>query len=334
MTEKLRWGILSTAAINKALISPIRQVARSELVALASRTQEKAEAYALENRIPKAYGSYDALLDDPEVDVVYNSLPNALHCEWMVKAAKAGKHVLCEKPLVLNLAEMDQIEHAATSNNVTIFEAFASLHHPQTRKVEEMIAAGELGDPQLIIAWQAFYLPPEDSGNIRLSPELGGGSLRDVGVYPVSLSIVFNQSGPPVEVWATQKTGETGLDSTLIGQMRFSNGLVAQVSGGHRRPRHRGAHVVGDQAMLEICEPSMPLGTEDADLHILRRNRDGSRETIVTPATDAYLCEVQAMEACVLDDAVPVVPLSLSRDILRTVLALLESAKTGKMIAL
>ena len=334
MAERLRWGILSTAAINKALIGTIRQAARSELVAIASRNAERAQAYAEANGIPKAYGRYEDLLADPDVDAIYNPLPNALHCEWTVKAAQVGKHVLCEKPLVLNLAEMDEVEAAAEANNVTIFEAFASLHHPKTRKIIEMVAAGELGDLQQIIAWQAFYLPLEDRDNIRLNPELGGGSLRDVGVYPVSFSIAVNQAEPPVEVWATQMLGETGLDASMMAQMHFANGLVAQISGGHRRPRHRGAHVVGDRLMLEISEPSMPLGTEDKNHQILAFSREGTYETIVTPATDAYLCEVRAMEACVLDNAPPVVPLSLSRDILRTALALYQSAEIGKLVTL
>src|SRR5262245_19458484 len=137
MSEKIRWGLLSTARINDALIEPIRQAERSELVAVASRDGAKAQAYAQEKGIPKAHSSYEALLVDPNVDVLYLSLPNSLHCEWTVKAAQAGKHVLCEKPVVTTLAELDQVEAAAAANGVTIFEAFMYLHHPQTRKVKE-----------------------------------------------------------------------------------------------------------------------------------------------------------------------------------------------------
>ena len=134
MTDKIRWGILSTANINDALIDPIRWAGRSELVTVASRNQAKAEAYAQEKGIPKAYGSYEALLADPDIDAVYISLPNTLHCEWTVKAAAAGKHVLCEKPITPTLAELDEVEAAAKANNVTVFEAFMYLHHPQTQK--------------------------------------------------------------------------------------------------------------------------------------------------------------------------------------------------------
>ena len=134
MANKIRWGLLSTANINKALIDPIRQAKRSELVAVASRDAAKAQTYAQEHGIPKAYGSYEALLADPDIDVIYNPLPNTMHSEWTIKAADAGKHVLCEKPLVTTLAEFDQVAAAAQRNQVTVFEAFMYLHHPQTRK--------------------------------------------------------------------------------------------------------------------------------------------------------------------------------------------------------
>lgn len=199
MSNKLRWGLLSTAKINDALIDPIRQAARSELVAVASREPDRAQAYAQEKAIPKAYGSYEALLADPEIDVIYNPLPNTMHCEWTVKAAQAGKHVLCEKPITPTLAELDQVEAAAKAHQVTVFEAFMYLHHPQTLQIKEMIQTGKLGQLQLINSWFAYYLPPADSGNIRLNPNLAGGSLWDVGVYPNSLAIVMAGAGAPME---------------------------------------------------------------------------------------------------------------------------------------
>ena len=140
MTHKIRWGVLSTAGINRALIGPLRQSRRSKLIAVASRDLAKAKAYAAEKGIPRAYGCYQELLDDPEVDAIYNPLPNSLHCQWSVGAAQAGKHVLCEKPLVMNLEQMDAVESAAAANRVTIFEAFANLHHPQTEKVRELVS--------------------------------------------------------------------------------------------------------------------------------------------------------------------------------------------------
>jgi predicted dehydrogenase len=336
MAKTLRWGILSTARINQALLDPIKKASRSQLAAVASRDLAKAQAYAKEHGIPKAYGSYEALLADPDIDVIYNPLPNTMHKEWTVKAAQAGKHVLCEKPIVTTLPELDEIEAAAAANNVTVFEAFMYLHHPQTLKALEMIKAGVLGKLQLIVSKFSYYLPPEQTGNIRLYPELGGGSLWDVGVYPNSLAIVMAQAGAPEEVWAGQLIGETGIDVSMVGQLKFANGVVAQISCGFRSPFRQGAEIVGEKGLIKIAEPWKPnTGGKNCRLELYTGDDDPA-ETIVFKAAgnNPYLCEVQAMEACVLDGAQPVVPLSLSRHFLRTVLALYQSAKTGQVVTL
>ncbi len=332
MPEKIRWGILSTARINRSLIPPIRQSERSELVAVASRNLEKAQAYAQQWEIPVAYGSYEALLADPTIDAVYISLPNSLHCEWTVKAAAAGKHVLCEKPLVPTLAELDQIEAAAKANGVTVFEAFMYLHHPQTRALQTLVRDGKVGKVQLINSWFSFYLPPEQSSNIRLNPELAGGSLWDVGVYPNSMVIAL-LGAAPVEVWAQQTIGETGVEVTLIGQMRFADGAAAQIASSFRMPFRWGTEIIGDAGILTVPSPWKP-GADGTATHVIFTPRDGEPETLTFPAINPYLCEVQAMEACILDGAAPVVPLSMSRDFLRSVLALYQSAESGKLVKL
>jgi xylose dehydrogenase (NAD/NADP) len=334
MTAKLRWGLLSTAQINNALIGPIRHAARSELVAVASRSQEKAKAYAKANNIPKAHGSYEALLADPEVDVIYNSLPNTVHCEWTVKAANAGKHVLCEKPITTTLSELDKIEKATKTNQVIIFEAFMYLHHPQTRVVKEIIQAGQLGNLQLVSSWYAYYFPPEDKQNIRLNPTLAGGALWDVGVYPNSLAIVLAQAGPPVEVWASQIKGESGVDVAMTAQMKFANGVEAQIASSFLSPFPAGAQITGSEGMIQISEAWKPGLGWQKDTELILSRIGGAKETIIVPAVDPYFCEVEAMEACVLDGAEPVVPLSLSRDFLRSILALYESANSGQPVRL
>ena len=147
MTHQIvRWGLLSTAQINRALIPPLRTSERNQLSAVASRSMEQAESYAREWDIPRAHGSYEALLEDPEVDVIYNPLPNHLHAEWTIKALRAGKHVLCEKPLVLSLREVDDIAQAAKDTGKIVAEAFMYRHHPQTLKVKEIVDSGVLGD--------------------------------------------------------------------------------------------------------------------------------------------------------------------------------------------
>jgi len=329
-TTKLRWGILSTARINRMLIDPLNESPRSELVGVASRNLEKAQAYAQEKEIPKAYHSYEALLADPEIDVIYNPLPNGLHCEWTVKAAEAGKHVLCEKPLVLTLAELEQVETAAKSNGVTVFEAFMYLHHPQTHQIQEIVQSGKLGQLQLINSWFAFYLA--DSSNVRFDPNLGGGSMWDVGVYPNSLAIVMAQVGPPVEVWATQTVDDaTGIDVGLQAHLRFSNGVIAQIACGFRTPFRIGAQIIGEKGYLNI---ERPWGRWNQKNHVYFFSGDDEGELIDMPVKNPYLAEVEAMEACVFDGAEPIVPLSLSRDFLRTVLAIYESANTGQVVKL
>jgi len=333
MSNTVRWGLISTANINTALIGPIKAASRSQLVGVASRDQAKAAAYAAEKGIPKAYGSYEAILADPEIDAVYISLPNSLHCEWAVAAAQAGKHVLCEKPLVVSLAELDQVEAAAIANRVTVFEAFMYLHHPQTLTAQKLIADGRLGQVQLVQAWFNFYLPPERATNIRLRADVTGGCLWDVGVYPNSLAVTMAHPARPRQVFASQIVGETGVDVAIRGQFVFDGGAVGQVSSSFRTPFREGAYVVGDEAILHIPEPWKP-GVKGVDSVMTITNRDGSTEQIVTPAVDPYLCEVEAMERCILDGTDPVVPLSRSRLFLQCVLAQYESARTGQVVNL
>lgn len=326
--KKVRWGILSTARINRALVGPLHESPRSELVAVASRTLDGAREYAEKNSIPRAFGSYQELLADPEIDAVYISLPNHLHCDWSVAAAESGKHVLCEKPLVLTLEEMDRVETAAEKHGVTIIEAFMYLHHPQTQRLREMVDSGHLGELQSIRSHFSFYLPDTNDDNIRLQPQMGGGSLWDVGVYPVSFSLVMAGAGPPIEVAAIRRNGKTGVDIAFDGQLRFSNEVVAQISCGFRRPLEWGASLAGSERIIRIEAPWKP-GVDGIENAVRVQTREGEQQVLSFPAIDPYLCEVEAMEACILDGADPVVPLSLSRQILRTVLALYRSAEIG-----
>jgi predicted dehydrogenase len=331
MPATIRWGLLSTARINDALITPLRAATRSKLVAVASRDAARGRAYAAQKGIPTAYASYEELLADPTIDAVYISLPNSLHCEWTVKAAQAGKHILCEKPIAVTLDEFDRMAQAAEANRVTLFEAFMYLHHPQTRRALELLGEGALGEPQLVQSWFQFYLPPEHAQNIRLRADLSGGSLWDVGVYPNSLAITLFGGQAPEAVWASQIIGESGVDVALQGQLHFPGGKVAQISSSFRTPFREGACIVGDRGILHIPEPWKP-GLQGRDTTMTLTGRDGSRQEIVTPAIDPYLCEVQAMEACLLDGAPPVVPLAHSRIFLRSVLALYASAHSGSVV--
>jgi predicted dehydrogenase len=331
MPDTIRWGLLSTARINDALIGPIQKSPRSQLYCVASRDGDKAQTYALQKEIDHAYGSYEAMLADPAVDVVYISLPNSLHCEWAVKAAEAGKHILCEKPVAVTMDEFERMAAAAQANNVTLFEAFMYLHHPQTLRAQEIIRDGKIGIVQSVQSWFHFYLPAERTTNIRLNAGLSGGSLWDVGVYPNSMAITMIGKGAPGAVWGSQILGESGVDVAMRGQLHFADGAVAQISSGFRTPFREGAFIVGDAGILHISEPWKP-GLAGRDSVMTLTHRDGQVESITTPAVDPYLCEVQAMEACILDGAAPVVSLDQSRNFLRSVLALYQSASSGQVV--
>lgn len=337
MSTKVRWGLLSTANINQALLGPLRQSERSELVAVASRDGAKAAAYAEKHEIPKAHGSYEALLADPEIDAIYNPLPNLLHREWTVKAAAAGKHILCEKPLVTTLEDFDAVSAAVTEHQVVLFEAFMYLHHPQTQQVLTLVREGKLGNIQQINSWFHFYLPPERATNIRLNAALHGGSLWDVGVYPNSYALAVAAAagaGPrPERVWASQITGESGVDVAMRAQLQFAGGLIAQISSGFRTPFREGMQIIGDEGMLYVNEPWKP-GLQGNDSHCTLTTVDGKSSTITTPAIDPYLCEVQAMEAILLDGGEPVISLEQSRNFLRSVLAIYQSAADGSLVVL
>lgn len=332
MSRTLRWALLSTANINRAVIEPIKNAARSELVAVASRDGARAAEYAAKHGIPRSFGSYEELLADPDIDVIYNPLPNSMHTPWAIKAAEAGKHVLCEKPMVISMAEMTALEAAATANNVTIFEAFMYLHHPQTLKVFELIREGRIGKLQTIHAWFNFYLAPENSANVRLAADLEGGSIWDVGVYPNSYAIVAAGGKAPEAVWSQNLIGESGVDVGMRAQYRFADNVTAQVSCGFRTPFREGAWFVGDAGIITVPQPWKP-GIEGNHAGITLTGRDGAVEVITFPETNPYSREVAAMEACVLDGAAPVVPLSLSREFAKTVLAVYRSGETGEVVA-
>ncbi len=326
MTERiLRWGLLSTARINRALIPPLRASTRNQLLAVASRTPERAQAYAREWRIPRAFGSYEALLADPEIDVIYNSLPNGLHAEWTIRAAQAGKHVLCEKPLALTLAEVDAMAAAARAAGVVVAEAFMYRHHPQTLRVLELVRQGAIGALRLVRGSFTFNLTRP--GDVRLDPAQGGGSLWDVGCYPVSYARAVI-GAEPLEAFGWQVSGPSGVDETFVGQLRFPGEVFAQFDCGFRAPFRTHLEIVGSEATLTVPNPFKPGQRERLSL------RRGDMEEILTaPGGELYLGEVEDMADAVLRGRAPRVSLADSRGNVAAILALLRSARAGRLVA-
>ena len=326
MTQTLRWGLLSTARINTALIPPLQASKRNKLVAVASRTKDKADAFAREKKIKRAYGSYEALLADPEIDVIYNPLPNHMHTEWTIKAVEAGKHVLCEKPLALSLDEVDAIDTAARKYGKVVAEGFVYRTHPLAFKVKQLIANGSLGGIRIVRG--SFTYSDTSSDNIRLKPEMGGGGLWDIGCYPLSYMRTM-LGAEPMEVFGWQVTGSTGVDETFIAQMRFPGDVFAQFDCSMVIPYHVFMEFIGDVATLIIPNPFIP-----GPNRTLYLTRNGKTERITVKGPDTYITEVEDMADAILLGKPPVISLAESRANIAAILALFESAKIGKPVAL
>ena len=332
--DTVRWGLLSTANINKALIPPIRASKRGQLVAVASRSQATADAYAKKWEIPLAFGSYEAMLESDKVDAVYISLPNHLHAEWTIRALQAGKHVLCEKPFAISLAEVDAMIAASRASGRALAEAFMYRHHPQTKLAGEWVRSGRLGEICVVRGVFNFGLSearrkPEDL-DVRLVPEYGGGCLWDVGVYPVSFA-QFIMGRPPEAVASFQWVGETGVDETFTAQMQYSGDRLAQAASAFRSPFHSHIEIIGTQGRLVLTKPFVGL---DRGRKMTFFPDSGESEELKVPRKELYLGEVEDMHAAILDGASPYISLEESRNHVRTLLALYEAARTGQVVHL
>jgi len=316
--SRLRWGLLSTARINRLLIPAIRGGARSELTTVASRQLDRAQAYAAEWTIPRAVGSYEALLGDRDIDVIYNPLPNSLHVDWTVKALDAGKHVLCEKPLALSVEDVDRIADAAKRNGKVAAEAFMYRHHPLTHAAEAIVKSGRLGR---IRGYKgAFTFPLTRAGDVRLDPALGGGSLWDVGCYPLSYAN-FLAGSAPVEVFGWHQLAPTKIDLEFSAMMRFADGAVAQFDSGFVGPFRAEMQVIGTDATLRI---DRPFRTDEQSR--LRLTSGEDTETLPCEQAAPFAGEIADIETAALDGRPQRVALSESRRTVQTILALYASA--------
>jgi D-xylose 1-dehydrogenase (NADP+, D-xylono-1,5-lactone-forming) len=282
----VRLALLSTARINEKLVAGARQAAGVDVVAIASRDLARAKAQAAALGIPRAYSSYEALLADPDIDAVYVALPNSLHVEWSIRALEAGKHVLCEKPLSRRPAEAARAFDAAESTRRVLAEAFMWRHHPQARRLEELVA--EIGGLRLIRA--AFSFALDRPGDIRLSAALDGGALMDVGCYCVSAARML--AGEPVAVGAEQVTGGDGVDVRLAATMRFRDGILAHFDCGLDLALRDELDVVGRDGAL-FCDD--PWFCERPGIEL--RDADGESQHIDVPAANAYGCELEDFAA-------------------------------------
>jgi len=283
MNKKVRWGILSTARIGRNAVIPALQASpMAEVVAVASRDGEKAAAFAKDLNISRSYEGYKTLLADPEIDAVYNTLPNHLHYSWTVRAAEVGKHVLCEKPLALNIEQCEQMITAARANDVQLMEAFMYRYHPRIMVARRMLQEGNIGEIRTIESAFCFKLTNKE--DFRLKPEMGGGALMDVGCYCVNLSRLL-AGREPDSVNARANWNVSGVDEQLTGIMDFGEGLLAHFDCGFNQASRQHCVVSGTEGYLEL-PMTFNMGAVETTIHaVTEANRIQDH---AFPAVDMY----------------------------------------------
>jgi predicted dehydrogenase len=327
-----RWGILSTARIAKrAFVPGVRNGTEGAVVAVASRDEAKARAFAGELGIPRTHGSYEALLADPDVDAVYIGLPNGMHPAWTIKAAAAGKHVLCEKPVARRRADAARMAEACRQAGVLLMEAFMYRHHPQHARVKALIQEGAIGEPVFVRASFCFSMPParRDEGDVRLQPELEGGALMDVGCYAVNATrLLFGAE--PQEVTGLQRIDPRhGVDTAFGGVLRFSGDRIAVIDGSFDSAGPARYEVSGPGGQILVEKPWLP-GTGPGLIHVVQ---GGTRRTEEVPGVDQYALEADHFARSVR--AGRLLPSAEDGVAQATVIgALYESAESGQAVRL
>jgi D-xylose 1-dehydrogenase (NADP+, D-xylono-1,5-lactone-forming) len=322
--SRVTWGILSTADINRKLIPAAHASKKVDLVAVASRDQARADAYAREWEIPRAYGSYEALLADPEIEAVYISLPNTLHVEWSIKALEAGKHVLCEKPFTRHPEEADAAFDAADRNGVLLSEAFMYRHNPQTARLVELVRDGAIGELRLIRSVFSYGL--YDQENIRLRTDVEGGALMDVGCYNVSGSRLLG--GEPERAWGEAWYGPSGTDWVFTGTLRFPGDVIGTFDCGTALVERDELEAVGSEGSLFLDDPW------HCNVPIIEVRRDGQVELIELEPEDSYRLELENVSDAIRGEAELLLGRADALGQARTLDALHRSATTAAPVSL
>ncbi len=321
----VRWGILSTARINDLVLAGARKSDRVQMVAVGSRDRARAEAYAHGHGLERAHGSYQELVDDPEIEAVYISLPNAFHAEWSIRALRAGKHVLCEKPLTRHAHEAEEAFDVAEHEGRLLMEGFMWRHNPQVRRLEGLIADGAVGDVGLIRAVHSFTA--DDPRDIRLLTELDGGSLMDVGCYCVHAA--RHLAGEPERVYGEPVRNADGVDVRFAATMLFPGGVVAQLSSGLDVPEIHELEVVGEAGSLFLSDPWHGWVAPRIEV----RREAGSEEIRLEP-TDPYLLELENLSDAILGETEPLLGRADAVGQAKALEALFASADKGEPVVL
>src|SRR5436190_3638692 len=321
----VRWGVLSVANIGvKHVIPAILASSNGQLAAVASRNLQRARELLAHIPQVRIYGAYESLLEDPEIEAVYISLPNTLHAEWSIKALEAGKHVLCEKPLTRHPEEVDAAFDAAERSGRLLTEAFMYRHNPQTAKLVELVRAGAIGELRLIRS--AFSYGLYDHANIRLRTDVEGGALMDVGCYNVSGSRLL--AGEPERVWGEAWYGPSGTDWVFTGTLRFPGDIIATFDCGTALVERDELEAVGNEGSLFLDDPW------HCNVPIIELRRDGQVELIELVPEDSYRLELENLSDAIRGEAELLLGREDAVGQAVTLEALHRSATTGAPVSL
>ena len=295
MTRAVKWGLISTADINGKLLAGASESDEVEVVAVASRTADRAEEYARTWGIERAYSTYDELLADPDVEAVYIPLPNTMHSEWSIRALEAGKHVLCEKPFSRHIGDVEAAFDAADRTGLQLSEAFMYRHHPQTARLAELVSSGAIGELRVIRT--AFSYSLYDAENIRLRTDVEGGALMDVGCYCVSGARLLG--GEPESVCGAAHIGSSGTDWVFTGLMRFPGDVTALFDCGTSLPNRDELEAIGTEGSIFVDDPW------HCQAPVLELRRGDSVERIEVEAANPYRLELEDLNTAIRGERPP-----------------------------
>jgi len=330
MADKIRWGVLGVAAIAvKKVIPAMQRGQRTEIAAIASRELKRAEEAAAQLKIPKAYGSYEELLADPAVDAIYNPLPNDLHVPWSIKAAEAAKHVLCEKPLALSVAEGRELIAVRDRTKVKIGEAFMVRTHPQWLRAREIVRSGALGEVRAILS--AFSYFNRDPHNIRNIPEMGGGGVMDIGCYPITMARFLFEREPARVAALIDRDPDMGTDRLSSALLDFAPGQGVFLCSTQLVPFQR-MQIFGTKGRLEIEIPYNIPPDRPSRIFIDDGSElgGGSARVEEFPSADQYTIQGDEFSRAIQEDAHVPVPLENALANMAVIEAVLRAGETGR----
>ena len=327
---RVRWGILSTSGFARTKVVPaLRRCDHVELAAIASRDLARARAVAAELAIPKAYGSYDELLADPDVDAVYIPLPNHLHVAWSIKALEAGKHVLCEKPIATSAGDAQRLLEAARRHpRQKIMEAFMYRLHPQWRRAVGLVRDGGVGEPLVVQSLFSYF--NDDPDNVRNQPDIGGGALLDIGCYAISVARLVFGAEPRRALGLTDTDPRFGTDRITTALLDFGRRTSSFTCSTQLQPYQR-VHILGTEGRIEI---EIPFNAPPDRPCRLWHQRGAHIDEIALEVCDQYTIEGDALSRAILDDTPVPTPLEDAVANMRALDAVFASARSGSWIDL